>query len=100
MFSAQLAWGQVSTGTVSGVEKDGSGAVIPGATVKVMNLETGISRTLSTDDPGRYSAPNWSLGDDEVKAEVSGFPARWSLLSLRAAPMSFTEVFSNSIERK
>ena len=71
--SAYIAFAQVSTGTISGVVKDETGAVVPGATVRVMNVETGIARTLSTDGQGRYSAPNLSLGDYEVQAELSGF---------------------------
>ena len=73
VFSAHFALAQVSTGTISGVVKDATGAVVPAATVKVTNLETGIARTLSTDEQGRYNAPNLSLGDYEVQAEMSGF---------------------------
>ncbi|MBI3896422.1 MAG: carboxypeptidase regulatory-like domain-containing protein, partial [Acidobacteria bacterium] len=39
---------QVTTGTISGSVHDSTGAVIPGATVTLRNVNTGISRTLST----------------------------------------------------
>ena len=52
VFSTHFALAQVSTGAISGVVKDETGAVIPAAAVKVMNIETGISRTLSTDNQG------------------------------------------------
>jgi len=73
LFSAHLAWTQVSTGTISGVVRDGTGAVVPGAMVRVINIEIGIARTLSTDAQGRYTAPNLNVGNYEVQAEASGF---------------------------
>jgi hypothetical protein len=42
LFAATVAWGQVSTGTISGTVKDTSGAVLPGAKVVVQNEDTGI----------------------------------------------------------
>lgn len=64
---------QVTTGAISGTIKDETGAVLPGVTVKVKNIETGITRTTITDDQGRYHAPNLALGEYEVQAELTGF---------------------------
>src|SRR3989304_5919311 len=64
---------QITTGTISGTVKDSTGAVLPGATVEVQNVDTGISRTVSTDSRGYYSAPNLSLGQYAVTASLSGF---------------------------
>ena len=46
---AGLLYAQGTMGTISGTVSDPTGAVIPGATVTVRNVETGISRTVSTD---------------------------------------------------
>lgn len=73
---AALTWAQVSTGTISGVVRDETGGVIPGVAVRLVNLETGITRTLTTDDQGRYSAPNLNVGAYEVRAEITGFRAQ------------------------
>ncbi|MBI3895398.1 MAG: TonB-dependent receptor [Acidobacteria bacterium] len=70
---AGLALAQVTTGTISGTVSDSTGAVIPGAIVAVRNTETGISRTLTTNAQGRYTAPQLGLGMYEVTAEASGF---------------------------
>src|SRR5579864_7793255 len=40
---------QVSTGTISGVVQDQSGAIIAGAMVTVRNVDTGAVRTLTSD---------------------------------------------------
>ena len=34
---AGIIWAQVTTGTISGAAKDGSGAVLPGAKVEILN---------------------------------------------------------------
>jgi Carboxypeptidase regulatory-like domain/TonB dependent receptor len=45
---------QITTGTVQGTVQDEQGAVVPGATVEVKNLDTNLTRTLQTDDGGRF----------------------------------------------
>ena len=68
-----LAMAQVTTGTISGTVKDGSGAVLPGTKVLLLNQETGISRTVQTDTSGHYSAPSLGLGNYQVTASLEGF---------------------------
>ena len=72
-FSAQLALAQVNTATISGTVHDESGAVLPGANVAIQNQETGISRTVITNETGRYSAPALGLGAYQVTVQLSGF---------------------------
>jgi len=64
---------QVSTGTISGVVQDQTGAVIAGAMVTVRNVDTGAVRTLTSDAGGRYIAPDLPLGSYEVQGQQSGF---------------------------
>jgi hypothetical protein len=64
---------QVSTGTISGVVQDPSGATIPGATVTIKNVDTGTARALTSDSGGRYTAPDLAPGNYEVQAQISGF---------------------------
>ena len=73
-----LLWGgtvfaQVTTGTILGTISDSTGAVIPGATITMRNVGTGITRTANTDAAGRYRAPQLPLGDYEITAEMPGF---------------------------
>src|SRR5213083_356722 len=70
---AHLASAQVSTATIAGVAQDASGAVIPGVTVTAKNVETGATRTATSDEGGRYTIPELTLGDYEVEAQLPGF---------------------------
>ena len=64
---------QVTTGTISGAVTDSTGAVLPGATINLKSVEKGFSRTVTTDEGGRYRAPELALGSYEITAEVAGF---------------------------
>src|SRR5438309_5305054 len=72
LFSLSL-FSQVNTGTISGVVQDSSGALISGATVTIRNVDTGISRTVTSDDAGRYAVPVLPVGNYEVQGQQSGF---------------------------
>ena len=64
---------QVTTGTISGTVKDSTGAVLPGVQVVILNEDTGLSRTVSSDARGHYAAPQLSLGNYRVSASLEGF---------------------------
>ena len=68
-----LAQSQAVNGTIEGAVRDGTGAPVPGATVTVVNTDTGEQRALTTDEGGRYRAVLLSLGVYRVKAELKGF---------------------------
>jgi hypothetical protein len=53
-------------GGIAGVVRDSSGAIVPGATVKVTNTGTGASRTLTTNSEGFYQAQFLQPGTYEV----------------------------------
>ena len=69
----QLVWSQVNTATISGTVRDASGAVLPGANVVVLNQDTGITRTVTSNTSGRYAAPGLGLGNYRVTAQQAGF---------------------------
>ena len=58
---------------VQGVVTDSSGAVIPGATVTVANLDTGISNSVAANEVGFYSVPLLRQGLYSVTCESEGF---------------------------
>ena len=62
-----------STGTISGTVADATGAVVPGAEITVRNVETGITRVLTTNERGRYAVPQLPPGSYEISASTSGF---------------------------
>src|ERR1051325_4079418 len=64
---------QVKTGTISGMVTDRSGAVLPNANVTMLNEDTGVTRTATSDATGRVAAPSLSLGHYKVTATMQGF---------------------------
>ena len=70
-------------GSISGKVVDPSEAVIPGVTVVICNVETGVRQTTTTNSDGFYSLPALPPGQYQIEAHQSGFrPVR----SVRAYP--------------
>ena len=53
-LSAVLARGQDTTATLLGTVTDSSGALLPGVTVTVKDVDTSQTRTVVADERGRY----------------------------------------------
>ena len=72
-FVTTLAFGQVEAGSIAGTVKDATGAVVPGATVKVKNVSTGLERTAQTGSVGQYTIPALTAGTYEVSITSGSF---------------------------
>jgi len=59
--------------TILGTVQDETDAVLPGVSVTTTNLDTNQSRTVISDDEGRYRVSQLQSGSYEVQAELSGF---------------------------
>src|SRR6266568_8093537 len=70
---ASLSFAQLDTGTLSGMVADQTGAAVPGASVAIKNVETGIVRRSVTNEAGRYEAVALPVGTYEVTASLAGF---------------------------
>ena len=64
---------QTNQGRIQGVVFDQSGGAIAGAMVTVTDVARGVSRPLTSDSAGEYSAPNLQPGTYTVRAEANGF---------------------------
>jgi hypothetical protein len=53
---------QVAGGNISGTVTDSSARVIANVQIKITNIATGVSREITTNDEGVYSAPNLQAG--------------------------------------
>src|SRR5260221_483066 len=73
MFCASLMFAQVSGATLTGTVTDASGATIPQAQVVITNVSTGVTRNVTTDSAGFYTAPNLLPGTYEVRITATGF---------------------------
>ena len=67
------AWAQTITGRIDGRVSDSSGAVLPGATVTIVNTGTGLTVTQVANENGTYTATNLPVGSYTVTAELQGF---------------------------
>ncbi|HVB33391.1 MAG TPA: TonB-dependent receptor [Patescibacteria group bacterium] len=67
------ALAQLGTGTILGTVLDSTHAAIPGATVTILNPQTGLTRTTTTDSRGAYRFPSVEAGVYTVKIEKTGF---------------------------
>jgi hypothetical protein len=64
---------QVSTGTILGVVKDSSGAVVPGAKITALQTDTGQTRNTVTGGDGAYRLDALPIGNYRMTAEAQGF---------------------------
>src|SRR5688572_27276702 len=71
--SSAFAQSTAINGTIEGTVKDEQGALLPGVTVTVNNLDTGDQRVVVSNESGLYRAPLLSLGTYRVSAELQGF---------------------------
>ena len=68
-----VAQSQGANGAIEGTVTDSSGGILPGVTVTVTNLDTGLERSMVTNEKGLYRAPLLPLGTYRVLAELQGF---------------------------
>src|SRR2546427_4970423 len=61
-----------STAQISGIVKDTSGGVLPGADVMATQTDTGVKRSAVTDSAGADNAPNLPIGPDHPEGSLSG----------------------------
>jgi hypothetical protein len=64
---------QITTAVIEGTVVDASGAVLPGVDVEVRNVDTNLTRTLTTDRDGRFVALQLPPGRYTVTFKLSGF---------------------------
>ena len=62
-----------TTSAIVGQVTDATNAAIPGATIIITNRETGLQRSLKTDDQGRFNFPQLKPGTYMVKVEAANF---------------------------
>ncbi len=62
-----------NTGTVTGVIKDEKGGLVPGASVKLVNLGTNAERTVNTSSDGVYEITQLVPGNYRLEVEARGF---------------------------
>ncbi len=73
IVASQNAFAQTVVGRISGTVQDANGAVIPNATVKVINSANNSERTATTDENGFYTITNLPVAIYTIEAEAKGY---------------------------
>jgi hypothetical protein len=68
-----LCWGQNANSSISGQVTDPSGAVIPGAQLKLTTIETGVTANAVSGPDGLYAFQNLLRGTYELSVSSKGF---------------------------
>src|SRR5262245_27362789 len=70
---APVLQAQAVSGTILGSVQDSTGASVPGAIITIVNSETGLTRSATTDSLGEYNVPSLPPGTYSVSGEMRGF---------------------------
>jgi len=70
---SRVAAQQAVSGTALGTVTDPTGAVVPGATVTLRNLDTNVTITTTTNESGNYIQTQLQPGRYEITIEQTGF---------------------------
>ncbi|MCU1221734.1 MAG: TonB-dependent receptor plug, partial [Candidatus Angelobacter sp.] len=73
LISCVATRGQVLKGSISGTAADPNGAVIPGATVKATDSNTGAELRTTTDSSGNFRFNLIPAGDYKIEISAPGF---------------------------
>jgi hypothetical protein len=79
------SWTQGITGTIAGTVTDPSGAVIPGATVRVINAATQDVRKVVSNETGIFTVSGLVTGDYNVRITAEGFKT-WEIAGIHVLP--------------
>src|SRR5581483_6952612 len=67
------AFGQLTSGNITGTIYDPTGATIPGATVIAHNVATGVDSTTTATGAGSYRFENLPIGTYNITVNAPGF---------------------------
>ncbi|HVX65231.1 MAG TPA: TonB-dependent receptor [Bryobacteraceae bacterium] len=89
---AGLAWGQTGNGSVRGIVKDESAAMIPGAAVVLSSTATNIQQRTETNAAGIYVFPSVPPGPYKIDVTFSGMAEFRATLTVRVQESTNIEV--------
>lgn len=76
LMTAGPVFAQTATATLEGYVKDADGAPLPGATVNVLNPETGFERGATSREDGAFVISGIIPGTYKVEASLTGFTSQ------------------------
>lgn len=98
-----LPLGAQSTGRIDGTVTDPTGSVIPNAPVTSTNSQTGLARTVNTNQQGIFVFPDLPIGNYTVSAQAQGFQTQQrdnvSLLTGQSLELNFSLPLGSSSQK-
>jgi outer membrane receptor protein involved in Fe transport len=76
LFLAGSASAQVSTASINGVIRDPTGAVVPGASIVLTNVDTSVERTSTANSAGAYGFVSIPPGNYTLESTAKGFSSQ------------------------
>jgi outer membrane receptor protein involved in Fe transport len=67
------SFAQTTTATLSGAVRDPQGAIVPNASISVVQVDTGQTRETTSSSSGDYTIPNLPAGKYRITASAPGF---------------------------
>ncbi|HWF47310.1 MAG TPA: carboxypeptidase-like regulatory domain-containing protein [Bryobacteraceae bacterium] len=95
LLTCHCSFGQSSSGQINGVVEDPTGAIIPGAAVKLVNELNASERTTTTNEQGNFVFPSLPPGTYDLNITARGFKN----FSVRHVVLSASDQLSAGILR-
>jgi len=76
LFLATAVLSQIDRASLEGTITDASGAVVSGATVRIVAVDTGLTQERTTNGNGYYRFPGIAKGEYTVSAGAAGFKTK------------------------
>src|SRR5262245_41104211 len=73
LSASASGFAQTGNASLGGIVQDPSKALVPGTTITVTNVDTGVTATTLTNEAGAYNFPVLQPGNYRVSAELPGF---------------------------
>src|SRR5262249_45811178 len=73
LLFSNTVFGQVATGSITGIVTDTTGATVPAAQIRIINEDTKAARTAFTEASGVYVVRNLPPGHYRVETSLAGF---------------------------
>ena len=73
LLSCISVFSQAPVGMIAGTVTDDSGALVVGAELTIINVETGLKREVKSSSEGQFSVPALPAGRYEVRSQMAGF---------------------------
>src|SRR5262245_34997615 len=84
LLSSVTTWAALN-GDIEGVVRDTTGAIIPSASVTIIEVATGAQRTLISDERGYFIATQLPIGEYDVRVQLAGFKSSSQRVLVKSA---------------